>query len=225
MTTDGGPGAQPAAPLADEKVEPAIVSSERVFEGAVWDIRREFFDYGDGTIRREFVDHTGAVAILALDDEDRVLLIKQYRHPVRVREWELPAGLLDIAGEDPLIGAQRELAEEADLVATDWAVLTDFQTSPGGSNEAIRVYLARGLSAADEVFARTDEEADIEVRWASLDEIVEAVLARRIQNSILALSALAADASRRAGWATLSPADAPWERHPHYDDAAGSRAE
>jgi 8-oxo-dGDP phosphatase len=205
-------------PLKDEIVEPAIVSSDRVYTGKVWNILSEKFTYNDETITREFVEHTGAVAILALDDDDNVLLIKQYRHPIRAREWELPAGLLDIAGEDPLIGAQRELAEEADLVASDWAVLTDFMTSPGGSNEALRVYLARGLSDAQEAFDRTEEELDIEKRWATLDEVVTAVLARDIQNSILAIASLAASASRAQGWATLAPADAPWERHPHFTE-------
>ena len=115
-----------------------------------------------------------------------MLLIKQYRHPVRTREWEIPAGLLDVDGEDPLAAAQRELAEEADLVAAEWAVLADFVTSPGGSDEAIRIYLARGLSATPEAFAREDEEADMELRWVPLDECVDAVLARRVQNPSLA---------------------------------------
>ena len=204
----------PSEPLSDERFEPETLSSERVYEGMVWDIRQERFRYGDGEIRREFMDHTGAVAVLALDDDGRVLLIRQYRHPIRHREWELPAGLLDISGEDPLIGAQRELAEEVDLEAAQWNVLIDFMTSPGGSNEALRVYLARGLAATAEAFARTDEEADIETRWAELDEVVTAVMAGEVQNSILALGALAARTARENGWAGLRPANAPWTRHP-----------
>ena len=202
--------------LADETFEPHVVSGGLAYKGKVWNIRTETFEYNGDRITREFVQHTGAVAVLAMDDDENILLIKQYRHPVRSREWELPAGLLDIAGEDPLVGAKRELAEEADLVATDWNVLTDFQTSPGGSNEALRVYLARGVSAAPEAFARTDEEFDIEVRWASLDEVIEAVLQRRIQNSILAIAALAADALRRRGWDGLADAETPWTRHPSF---------
>ena len=202
--------------LSDDPFEPRILSSDVVYKGAVWDIRSETFEYNGDEITREFVDHTGAVAILAMDDEERVLLIKQYRHPIRQRDWELPAGLLDIAGEDALIGAQRELAEEADLVATDWSLLTDFQTSVGGSNESLRVYLARGLSDTAEAFERTHEEVDIEKRWVSLDEVIDAVLATRLQNSILAISVLAADASRRRGWSTLNDARAPWTRHPSY---------
>jgi ADP-ribose pyrophosphatase len=165
-------------------------------------------------VTREYVDHTGAVAVLAMDERDRVLLIKQYRHPVRLRDWELPAGLLDVVGEDPLLAAQRELAEEVDLVAEHWSLLSEFMTSPGGSNEVIRVYLARGVSAAPDVFTRTEEEAGIEQRWVPLDEVVDAVLARTAQNSILSIAALAAQAARSRGWQTLGDANEPWTRHP-----------
>jgi len=201
-------------PLTDDLVDLPILSSEVVFEGAIWNVRRDRFVYGDNEIAREYVDHTGAVAVLVLDDDDRVCLIKQYRHPIAIREWELPAGLLDFEGETALAAAQRELAEEVDLVAADWAVLSDFHTSPGGNNEALRVYLARTVTAAAEVFARTDEESDIETRWVPLDDVVDAVLDRRLQNSILAVAALSAFASKAKGWSTLAPADAPWPRHP-----------
>ncbi len=213
MTEPAGIRAEGAGPgLQDDPVEAPVLRSDLVFEGRVWNIRRDEVDYNGSTIVREYMDHTGAVAILALDDEDRVLLIKQYRHPVRAREWEIPAGLLDIDGEPPLESARRELAEEADLVARRWDVLADYTTTPGGSDEAIRIYLARDLSAAAETFDRTDEEADIEVRWADLDEVVDAVLARKVQNPSLVVGVLAAHASRARGWATLAPGDAPWPR-------------
>jgi ADP-ribose pyrophosphatase len=202
------------AALVDDAVEPDLVSSDVVFDGAVWDVRRDVFRLDDHEITREYVDHTGAVAVLALDEHDRVLLIKQYRHPVRMRDWELPAGLLDITGEDPLLAAQRELAEEADLVAQQWSLLCEFVTSPGGSNEAIRVYLAREVSAAPDVFTRTEEEAGIEVRWVALDDLVDAVLARDVQNAIVGIAALAAQAARSRDWQTLAEADEPWTRHP-----------
>lgn len=197
-------------PLADERVEVPVVASERVFEGRVWDIRRDAFEFGGETIVREYMDHTGAVGVLALDDDDRVLLIKQYRHPVRMRDWEIPAGLLDVDGEPPLAAAKRELAEQADLEASDWAVLTDVATSPGGSDELIRVYLARGLSVTAEAFAREGEEADMETRWVPLDECVDAVLDRRIHNAPLAIAVLAAVAARAREWSTPGEADAPW---------------
>lgn len=203
-----------SSPLEDVPFAVEVTESERVFEGRVWDIRRDTFDYNGSSIVREYTDHTGAVAVLALDEQDRVLLIRQYRHPVGLREWEIPAGLLDVEGEDPLVAVQRELEEEADLRATDWDVLAEFATSPGGNNEVIRVYLARGLSATERAFERTEEEADIEVAWVPLDEAVDAVLARRVQNPSLAIGALAAHASRARGWSTLAPADSPWDRHP-----------
>jgi 8-oxo-dGDP phosphatase len=207
-----GPGA--TEPLADESVDLPILDSERVFDGRVWDIRRDRVRFGDDTLVREYMDHTGAVAVLALDDQDRMLLLKQYRHPIRRREWEIPAGLLDVEGERPLAAAQRELAEEADLAASEWSVLAEFFTSPGGSDEAIRIYLARGLRAADAVFERGEEEADMEVRWAHLDEVTDAILARRLQNPSLVIGALAARESRSRGWSTLSPPDSPWTAHP-----------
>ena len=200
--------------LRDDLVDLPITASDVVFEGKVWNIRREDFTLDGNTITRDFLDHTGAVAVLALDERGRVLLIKQYRHAVRTRDWELPAGLLDITGEAPLLGAQRELAEEVDLVAESWDLLCEYMTSPGGSNEVIRVYLARGVSAAPEVFERTEEEAGIEVRWVPLDQVVDAVLARDLQNSILAIAVLSAQALQSRGWQGLGDPNAPWPRHP-----------
>lgn len=202
--------------IADRVVKFPVTSSTTVFDGAIWNVQRETFEFDGASVTREFVDHTGAVAVLAIDDLDRVCVITQYRHPIRAIEWELPAGLLDFAGESPLDAAKRELAEEVDLEAADWAVLLDFQVSPGGSNEALRVYLARTVTDTVEVFARTDEESQIEKHWVPLDQLVEAVLNRTIQNSILALAALTADASRARGWASLAPAEEPWPRHPLF---------
>jgi 8-oxo-dGTP pyrophosphatase MutT (NUDIX family) len=202
-----------AVGLADDPWTADVRLSEVVYHGAVWDIRRDRFQYGDDEIAREYVDHTGAVAVLACDDADRVLLIKQYRHPIGARDWEIPAGLLDEDGEAPLATAQRELAEEVDLAASHWHLLTEFFSSPGGSNEAIRVYLARGLSPTA-AFGRSAEEADIETRWVDLDTAVTAVLERRCANAILANAVLAAAASRSRGWSSLGDADAPWPRHP-----------
>jgi 8-oxo-dGTP pyrophosphatase MutT (NUDIX family) len=207
----GRPSDQLSDELSDEFVDAPVLASEVTFTGRVWDIRRDTVDYG-GSMVREYVDHTGAVVVLALDDEDRVLLIKQYRHPVRSRDWELPAGLLDIAGESPLVAAKRELAEEADYEAADWKVLVDFTSSPGGSNEVLRIYLARDLCPTGTVFAREEEEADIEPRWVPLDEAVRAVLGRRVRNVALQVAVLAAAASRADGFASLGDPDLPFER-------------
>ena len=213
MTDDG-------APLRDELVMPAVSASEVVFEGAVWDVRRDTFDLEGDTLVREVVDHPGAVAVLALDEDDRALLIRQYRHPVAAHEWEVPAGLLDIAGEDPLVAAQRELAEEADVTADDWSVLVDYFTSPGGLTEAIRVYLARGLRPVPEGerFERDGEEAHLIHRYVPLDEVVAGVLAGDLHNSTLVIATMTARASREGGWTSLRPAGSRWPEHPGRRD-------
>lgn len=189
-----------ASALRDEPFEPEVLQSDLVFEGAVWDVRDDRVRYGDGEIRRQYVAHTGAVAIVALDDDGRVLLIQQYRHPIRHRDWELPAGLLDVAGEEPLAAAQRELAEEADLVADHWEPLVSSWTTPGGNDEIIHVFLATGLRVADTAHARVDEEADIRVEWMPLADAVDAVLTGRMRNGILGLGVMAATLrTRREG--------------------------
>jgi 8-oxo-dGDP phosphatase len=183
-------------PLSDLRDPAKVSSSERVFEGRVWDIRRDEFVFAGHPVVREYMDHPGAVAILAIDDQDRVLLINQYRHPVGLRDWELPAGLLDVEGEAPVAAARRELAEETDLVAEHWSELITFHTSPGGSNETLHIFEARGLLPT-EPFARTEEEAEIVTRWAPLAEVVDAVMEGRLSNSILIIGVLAAHAQRR----------------------------
>lgn len=186
-------------PLADI-VDPApLVARERVFAGRVWDIVAETVRFAGGEMTREFMAHTGAVAVLALDDDGNVLLINQYRQPIGTRDWEIPAGLLDVDGEDPLEAARRELAEETDLVAADWEPLASFFSSPGGSNEVIHVFLARGLSPAPVVHARTDEESEIVLRWVPLDEAVRAVLDGRVRNAPMMMAVLAAQARRALG--------------------------
>jgi ADP-ribose pyrophosphatase len=182
--------------LVDEPFSPPIVSTGLDFEGRVWDVRRDVFEYNGHELTRDYVDHTGAVAVLVLDDQQRVLLIQQYRHPIRSRDWEIPAGLLDIEGEDTLVAAKRELGEEVDLTASEWSHLVTFHSSPGGSNELITVYLAQGISATEASYDRTEEEADIVIRWAALDEVVAGVLAGDLRNSILAIAVLAAHARR-----------------------------
>lgn len=181
------------AALQDERFEPEVIQSDLVYKGWVWDVRSDRVAYGDGEIVREYVDHTGAVAVLALDDDGRVLLIQQYRHPIRHRDWELPAGLLDIAGEDPMVAAQRELAEEADLVARDWQPLVSTWTTPGGNSELIRIYLATGIQAAPAAYEREDEEADIRLEWVPLSDAADAVLEGRLRNGILSIGVLAAE--------------------------------
>jgi 8-oxo-dGTP pyrophosphatase MutT (NUDIX family) len=188
-----------AAGLRDEAFAVEVLETDVVFAGKVWEIRRERFAYGAGALTREFMEHPGAVAVLAVDAEDRILSIRQYRHPIQMRNWELPAGLLDVDGEAPREAAQRELAEEADLIAADWQPLVTLHTSPGGSDEIIHVFRATQLTAAEEVFARESEEADIEVRWIALDTAVDAVLAGRVTNGIFMAAVLAEHARRSRG--------------------------
>ncbi|WP_338073669.1 NUDIX hydrolase [Kineococcus siccus] len=204
------------AELRDAVVRRTVTSTETVFEGRVWDVVREVVELpgedGPTSVTRDLQRHPGAVTVLALDDDEHVLFLRQYRHPVRRELWELPAGLLDVAGEAPLPAAQRELAEEADLRAERWDVVVDWFNSPGGSSEANRIYLARGLSAvpAAERHAREDEERDLVPVRVPLAEAVEAVLAGRLGNPGAVIGVLATSAARAAGWATLRPAEAPW---------------
>jgi ADP-ribose pyrophosphatase len=191
----------------DQPVSHEIVGREVVGRGNFLTLVKETVDYNGLDLHREFVEHPGAVGVIALDEDDRVLLIQQYRHPVRTRLWEVPAGLLDVADEPLLAAAQRELAEEVDLVASNWSVLLDLATSPGMSNERVRIFLARGLSATPTVFAREDEEAEIELRWVPLDEAVDAVLSGRVRNAILISGILAASTAHARGWSGLRPAD------------------
>lgn len=207
-TVDGAPVA--SHPLADSREEHRVLRREMLHEGMVWDVVRETVAYPGGNIRREFIDHTGAVAVLALDEHDRILLIEQYRHPVATRGWELPAGLLDASGESALEAAQRELAEEADLRAAEWHVLIDQFSTPGASTEGVRVYLARDLSPTGTEFAREAEEADIARVWRPLGEAVDDVLAGRLHNPFVVSGILAAHLARERGWATLRSANADW---------------
>ena len=179
-------------PLADEPVDLEVADSDLVYSGRVWDVRSDTFAYNGEDIVRQYVDHPGAAAIVAIDDDGRVLLIQQYRHPIRHRDWEVPAGLLDVVGESPLETAKRELAEEADLAASSWEPLVSIFTTPGGNDEVVHLFLARGLTPLGEAHAREAEEADIRVEWVPLSEVVAGVLAGRLRNGILAVGVLAA---------------------------------
>jgi ADP-ribose pyrophosphatase len=158
------------------------------------------------------------VAVVALDTRGRVLLVQQYRHPTRHLLWELPAGLLDVSGEPPAAAAERELAEEADLLAGRWDVLLDVFMSPGGSDEAVRIFLAREVSAVPSAdrFTREHEEAGMRTAWVDLDEARDAVLAGRVHSPTAVAGLMAAGIARDRGWSTLRPSDAPWPEHKAY---------
>jgi 8-oxo-dGTP pyrophosphatase MutT (NUDIX family) len=193
-----------------------VVTSDRVYEGRVIAVRRDVVTMpGETTSQRDVVEHPGAVGVVALDNEGRVLLVQQYRHPVGRRLDELPAGLLDVDGEPGVVAAQRELAEEAGLAARTWHVLVDALTSPGMTDEAIRLYLARDVSEVERD-VQEHEEAELTTAWVSLDEAVRRVLAGEVENAMCCLGVLAAAAARRDGWARLRPADAPWRSRPTH---------
>jgi ADP-ribose pyrophosphatase len=196
------------------------LSTEKVYQGRIWDVVSDTFQLSDSgdALTRDYIDHPGAVAVLPMNAEGQVLLLKQYRHPVGMDLWEVPAGLLDVEGEDFVVGAARELAEEADLAAGTWNVLADVFNSPGSSSEAIRIYLARDLTEVPhhERHERTDEEAEIEFHWIGLDDAVASVLAGRLHNpsAVVGILAAAAAAARANDYEGLRPADAPWPAHP-----------
>jgi len=179
------------------------------YDGRIWSVVTESVRLPDGmVVERDIVDHPGAVGIVALDSDDRVLLIRQYRQPVGGYLFELPAGLRDVAGEHPLATAQRELMEEAGYSAASWHVLVDFFNSPGGSTEAFRCYLARDLVEVDGGRPRTGEaeEAHLPRAWMDLDAAVDLVLRGALHNPTTVTGLLAAAAARDRDWRTLRPA-------------------
>lgn len=190
----------------------SVDSSVERFRGRVWAVRTDRIRLPGGfEVERDVVVHPGAVGVAVLDERERILLIRQYRHPVGGYLFELPAGLCDVPGEPPLETARRELAEEAGLRARTWRVLIDFFNSPGGSSEAFRCFLARDVEAVVGGRPRTGEaeEAHLPRVWLPLDEAVDAVLAGRLHNPTTVAGVLAAAASRDRGWTDLRPPDAP----------------
>ncbi len=206
------------AELIDVPLSWPVTGTTVLAHGHIADFRQDQIRTPEGRlVEREYLRHPGAVAVIALDEQERVALVRQYRHAVRHRLVEPPAGLLDVDGEDYLTAAQRELAEEVDLAAAEWHVLLDQLSTPGISSESIRVFLARDLrgTATSDGFVREGEEADMDVVWAPLTDLVDAVLAGRLHNPSLVSGVLAAEAARARGWSTLRPADAPWPAREH----------
>ncbi len=193
-----------------------VVSSAGLVHGRLVTVRTDKVRMPDNQVaERDVVIHPGAVAVLALDDAQQVLLIRQYRHPVGRLLWEIPAGLRDVAGEPPWATAQRELLEEAGYRARDWRVLADYYTSPGFSTERLRVFLARDLASVPEAerdFVPQHEEAHLLWAWLPLDEAVRMVFAGELHNGVAALAVLAGYAARSEGFDRLRPADAPDEQ-------------
>jgi len=188
-------------------------SSETLHVGKIFALRADHVRMpGGNVVTREVVENFGAVAIVAMDDDGRIPLVYQYRHPLARRLWELPAGLLDINDEAPHIAAARELHEEAGLQAETWQVLIDLDSAPGFSDESVRVFLATGLTEVERPEAH-DEEADLTLAWYPVAEAVQRVFSGEIVNSLAVGGILAAHAVGE-GLAEPRPVDAPWIDRP-----------
>jgi 8-oxo-dGTP pyrophosphatase MutT (NUDIX family) len=200
-----------------------VVGTELVHRGAVLALRVDEVRMPGGRVaEREVVEKQGAVAVVALDEQGRVLLLHQYRHPVGRRLWELPAGLLDVAGEEPVLAAARELAEEAGLAARQWSVLVDVASSPGFTDEAVRVFLAQGLSPVASGTGSDDEESDLTSAWVPLADAVACVLSGEIA-SCTAVAGLLGLATLRSAGAQPRAVDAGWTDRPERFVARGPR--
>jgi 8-oxo-dGDP phosphatase len=197
--------------LADAVESWPVTRRSVLAEGSILRVRRDTVRMPDGKqADREVAEHPGAVAVVALDEAGRVLLIRQYRHPAGRQFWEIPAGLRDVAGEPLLATAQRELLEEAGYLAAQWQVLADFFTSPGISTERVRIYLARCLERvpdAERDYVPDHEEALLRVEWAPLEAVVSRFLAGELHNGVLAVGVLAAYAALQDGFAGLRGVD------------------
>ncbi|MGW2522020.1 NUDIX domain-containing protein [Streptomyces sp. NPDC001617] len=203
--------------IKDTPEEWEIRATETPFRGNKTSVRTDDVVMPDGSVvHRDYQVHPGSVAVLALDDAGRVLVIRQYRHPVRQKLWEIPAGLLDVPGENPLHAAQRELYEEAHVKAEDWRVLTDVYTTPGGCDEAVRIFLARDLSEAEgERFEVEHEEMDLEYARVPVEELVRGVLAGELHNNCLVVGVLSLVAAQRGdGLDALRSAEVEWPARP-----------
>jgi 8-oxo-dGDP phosphatase len=206
----------------------AVSRSDTLHVGRVVALRLDHVVMPGGrTAGREVVEHPGSVVVLPLHHDASVVMIDQYRHPLGRRIRELPAGLLDAPGEDPVTTARRELVEEVGYLARDWSVLVDLVASPGFSDEAVRVFLACGLTEVGRPPGGDDEEADLHVVRLPLAEAVRQVLTGEIVNASAVAGLLAAHAVLAGPGlgpaligpslirpAELRPVGAPWPDRP-----------
>jgi 8-oxo-dGTP pyrophosphatase MutT (NUDIX family) len=197
--------------------EYAVNGSDLIYEGRVIKLRRDRVSMpGGGEAVREVIVHPGAVGIVAYDDQGRIMMVNQYRHPVGKRLWELPAGLLDEPGEAASDAAKRELAEEAALSADQWDTLIDPFASPGMTDEASRIFLARGITELPKDYPAVDEEAEMQTQWVPLDDAVFRVMQGDISNALTVMGILAAVHARSTNFQGLRAADAAWPAHPDH---------
>jgi ADP-ribose pyrophosphatase len=187
-----------------------VVASDPLLKNWLISVRSDTVRLPDNNqAERTVVTHPGAVAILALDDAQRVLMIRQYRHPVGRELWEIPAGLRDVGGESLLQTAQRELLEETGYRASEWHTLVDYYSSPGYSTEELRIFLARGVEPGDSGYHREAEEKYIVTDWVPLAEAMALALAGKLHSGPAIAGVLAGYAASAQGFAGLRPATAP----------------
>lgn len=214
-------------PISDQRQDREVISCDRVWSGPIFTVDAEQVALTPGSrpLARQTVAHHDAVSVVALregqdssqpDGAAEILMVRQYRHPVRASLWEIPAGLLDLPGEEPVIAAQRELAEETDYTAARWDVLVEFFASPGFTTEGVRVFLARDLRPLplEQRTVRQAEEAEFVPTWWRFDDVVAAVMAGRLHNPSTVAGVLAADHARRHDWHGLRPTDGDWLTSP-----------
>jgi ADP-ribose pyrophosphatase len=197
--------------ISDRLVSHPIVDRKTVFSGMVWDVRHDAFELNGETVERDYIVHPGAVAIIALNDSGKLLLIEQYRHAQGKIMWEAPAGLMDLANEDPLETAKRELFEETGYEAKTWHVLLDLANTPGGSSEQIRIYFARDLSLhPDGRPTGSAEELDMPVHWIPIQDVLESIRRGAVTNPQLVAGTHAALIAMAEPDMALRSEDAPW---------------
>ena len=161
------------------------LSSEMKFDGKLSKVTYDIADVNGKEAWREVVHHPGASAIVAIDEENRIIMEKQFRYALNDYLLEIPAGKLD-KGEDPLVCAKRELEEETGIIASEWISLGTIATSPGFCNEVIHLYVAKGLSKGE---IHWDEDEYVEVERYTFDELLQRIKEEKIKDS-KSLSAL-----------------------------------
>jgi ADP-ribose pyrophosphatase len=185
-------------PISDESglPESSVKNSQIAYQGRIWNVIAKTFEFQGEELTRDYIQHPGAVAVLAINEKDEVLLIKQYRAPVNQYLYEMPAGLRDEEDESDLESAKRELSEEADYQAKSWSHLQSFYTTPGSSSEVIEIFLAQDLSPTGESFDRTSEEKGMVPIWIPFSEVLASVMQSKTKSPTLVVAVLALAARR-----------------------------
>lgn len=192
--------------LRDTAAKLTLLGRRSAYSGPVFEVRVDTLTLdGQASFERDIVHHLGAVAVVALGEDGKIVLVNQYRHAVGQRLWELPAGLLDFPGESPLAAAKRELAEEAEMVAEHWFELCDYYSSPGFTDEKIKIFLATSLSPVgpDFIFEKEAEEKEMIVERHDLADVQTAIRQGHVRNAALVVGVLATCQEQLTGFINL----------------------